>query len=258
VSAPHKRFADHSNRSLLARVDAVLGAFDADHSSLSLQGIVARTGLPKTTAHRSIQRMLELKWLERHGGRYSIGTRFFEIGALAFFRMTLREAALPFMQDLYEATHETIHLAIMDGTQILYVEKIVGHRRITNQTRVGGHMPAHCTALGKVLTAFSCHGTAEPTIPTELRVRTPGTIVSAAKMRAELARIRELGVGFDHEECEIGVECVAAPVTAADGSCVAALSIAGPAHHLNLTQLAPAVRHAAVHVSRALVAFSAT
>ncbi len=79
VSAHHEPFEHDSHRSVLERADSILGSFDADHASLSLQGLMARTGLPKTSAYRLIQKMVELRWLERHDGRYRIGTRFFEV-----------------------------------------------------------------------------------------------------------------------------------------------------------------------------------
>jgi Transcriptional regulator len=115
-------------------------------------------------------------------------------------------------------------------------------------------MPAYCTALGKVLTAFSSHHLEERVRGAELKARTPHTIVSPAKMLAELVRIRDQGTGYDREECALGVECVAAPVRAADGACVGAISITVPAHRLHLMQLAPVVRGAAAEASRALAA----
>ena len=115
-----------TERSSLARADAILAAFDGAHTTMSLPGIVARTGLPKTTVYRATEKMLELGWLEHEYDRYAIGRRLFEIAMLTQLRTNLCEEALPYMEDLYEATHETIHLAVLEEDHVLYVEKISG------------------------------------------------------------------------------------------------------------------------------------
>ncbi|MGD9527415.1 IclR family transcriptional regulator [Pseudonocardia sp.] len=248
-------------RSSLARADAILACFDDAHPTMSLPAIVAATGLPKTTVHRAIEKLLELGWLEQqringaigHGrDRYAVGRRLFEIATLAHLRTDLREAALPYMEDLYEATHETIHLAVLDGVHVLYAEKISGHRRITDLSRVGGRMPSHCTAVGKALLAFGPPEAVDAVIAEGLDPRTRTTITSPVKLRAELEAIRLEGVAYDREECDIGMACVAAPLFGPDSTCVGAMSITGPARVLRLDRLAPAVRTAALSASRAL------
>lgn len=247
-----------SSRSPLERADSILGAFDPDHPSLTLLGLIARTGLPRTTVHRTVRKMIELGWIEHHGDRYSIGTRMFERAALAGRPLSVRDAALPFLQALWAATHETVHLAVLDGNEVVIVEKLVGQRPVTALTRVGGRMPALCTALGKVLTAFSPTHIAEDIIETGVKPRTPNTLTCALKIRQDLCRVREESVGYDREETALGLRCVAAPVVAADGSCVAAVSVTGPASRLFFTKLAPIVRHAAQRSSHALAATTAT
>lgn len=239
-------------RSSLARADAILGAFDAAHSDMSLSGIIARTRLPKSSVYRAIEKMLELGWLQHSGSRYSIGNRLFELATLSRLRMGLREAALPFMQDLYEATHETVHLAVREGDHVLYAEKISGHRPVTELSRVGGRMPTHCTAVGKVLLAFAPPGVADIVIKGRLEGRTPATITEPSTLRAELDKVRAEGVGYDREECDLGMVCVAAPVFGPDHTCVASMSIAGPANGLRVDRLAVAVRASSLGASRAL------
>lgn len=243
---------DELPKSLLDRADCILGAFDGNHSSLSLLGITARTGLPKTTVYRAVRKMIDLKWIDHEAGRYSVGARLFELSSVCRRRTALRETALPFMQDLYLAFRETVHLAMIEGDEIVYIEKLSGHHPVTNLTRVGGRMPAHCTGLGKVLTAFACTGGSDPLEAARLRQMTANTITVPTAMRVELARIRRDGVGVDHEECIRGVECVAAPVRAIDGSCIAAMSVSVPAQQVRLTRLVSAVRHASLQTSRAM------
>jgi DNA-binding IclR family transcriptional regulator len=242
---------------LLSRADAILDAFDSEHLSLSLPALVARTGLPKTTVFRIAEEMVDLGWIERRGGRYRIGTRLFERASLAGPRTSVRDIALPFLQELCAATRETTHLAVLDGRQIVYLEKLVGHRPVTRLSRVGGRMPALCTGLGKVLTAFSAKEVREGIIGAGVEARTPHTLTRPWQIRRELARVRNEGVGYDREECGMGLHCVAAPVIGTDGACVAAVSLTGPVVRVNSNRVAPLVRRAAQQTSQALAATSA-
>ena len=242
-------------RSQLERADVILEAFDPRHEHLTLLGLVERTGLPKTTVHRTVKKMLELGWVECRDGRYTIGIRLFERAALAARPASLRAAALAPMQGLRTATRETVHLAVLDGAQVVYLEKLTGHRPIGTSSRVGGRLPALCTALGKVLTAFRAEG---PWSAVDVPVaRTAHTLTDPAEIRRVLARVRREGVAYDREEADLGVHCVAAPVTAPGGGCVAALSVTGPAGRLDFCRLAPVVSSAAHQASRMLAARTA-
>ena len=101
-----------ARRSVLDRTDVILGAFDSQHTDLSLLGIMVRTGLPKTTVHRAVHKLVGLEWLELHEGRYSIGTRLLEFAGLSWAHAVLRRAALPTLQRLQACTRETVHLAV--------------------------------------------------------------------------------------------------------------------------------------------------
>lgn len=239
-------------RSQLERADVILEAFDARHEHLTVLGLVERTGLPKTTVHRTVKKMLELGWVECRDGRYTIGIRLFERAALASRSASLRDAALAPMQGLRTATLETVHLAVLDGAEVVYLEKLTGHRPVGASSRVGGRMPALCTALGKVLTAFHSEVPwSDVGVPS---ARTAHTLTDRGAIRQVLARARREGVAYDREEADPGVHCIAAPVSARDGTCVAALSVTGPAGRLDFCRLAPAVSSAAHQVSRVLAA----
>ena len=166
---------------------------------------------------------------------------------LAGGRLALRDAALPILQEVCAVTRETANLAVLDGGEVLYLEKLVGRSPVVTPSRVGGRMPALCTALGKVLTAFSAPEVGEQVIESGLAARTPNTVTSPSALRRELARVRGEGIGFDREETVTGVRCVAAPVLATDGTCVAAVSITAPADRLVFAQHRPGgqVRRAA-------------
>jgi DNA-binding IclR family transcriptional regulator len=239
-------------RSALGRADLIMGAFDVAHPTLSLPGIAARVKLPRTSVRRTVQKLVDLGWLERHDDRFAIGSRMFEIGGLSPVQNRLRATALPHLEDLYEATHETVHLGVLMGSQVLYVEKLSGHRPATRLSRVGGRMPAHCTAIGKVLTAYSGPGAEVALRHTGLPPRTPATITSRMRLESELRTIRGAGVAFDREECENGLVCVAAPVRVGAGTPAAAISVTAATGRVQLTRMAAVVLASAHRIAREL------
>jgi DNA-binding IclR family transcriptional regulator len=159
----------------LDRAAAILAAFDATHRELTLAVLVARSGLPRSTTHRTADKMIQLGWLDKPGERYRIGNRLFELSGLAPIRHELREAVLPFLQDLYHATRTTVQLGVLAGNQILVVEKISGHRPMPMLSQVGGTIPAHCSGLGRAILAYS---DAE-TIDAVIEAQTSGTRLTA-------------------------------------------------------------------------------
>lgn len=243
---------------MLERANALLSAFGPRHRYLTLSQIVVRTGLPKSTVHRTAQQMAKLGWLSYEDGRYSLGTRIFELAGLSSVRHELREAALPFMEDLYEATHVTVHLGVREGLEVLYIEKITGHDKITELSQVGGRMPLYCTGLGKSILAFSPPALVDEVIAAGLPALTEATITSPTRLRRELQQISVNGIAFDREEASVGVCCVSAPVFGADRTVVAAMSVTGRIGRNRLDRLAPAVMAAARGTSRTLIGLRAT
>jgi DNA-binding IclR family transcriptional regulator len=235
----------------LDRAAAILGAFDATHRELTLAALVARCGMPRSTTHRTAEKMLRLGWLDKPKDRYRIGNRLFEISGLAPIRHELREAVLPFLQDLYNATKTTVQLGVLDGTQVLVVEKITGHRPMPMLSQVGGTIPAYCSALGRSILAYSDAATIEAVLDAGLFPRTPRTLTSAVAIRRELTAIPHRGWAVDREEGNIGVSCVGAPIFGPLGEVLAALSVTGPTSLVRADRIGPAVRLAAAAASRA-------
>jgi DNA-binding IclR family transcriptional regulator len=246
--APAKERAPESG---LDRAAAILGAFDAAHRELSLAALVARCGLPRSTTHRTAGALIRLGWLEKPGDRYRIGNRLFEIASLAPIRLELREAVLPFLQDLHQATKITVQLGVLDGSQILVVEKITGHRAMPMLSQTGGMIPAHCSALGRAILAYSEPALVDSVLAGPLAARTPRTLTSPAAIMRELATVPERGWAYDREEGNIGVSCVAAPIFGPLGDVAAAVSVTGPSQLVRADRMGPAVRMAAAAASRA-------
>jgi IclR family acetate operon transcriptional repressor len=236
--------------SVVRRAFDVLGAFAGRPTRLTLSELVDHTGLPKTTVHRVAIELVELGALERRNGGYALGQRLFELGQLVARHRRLRDVALPHMQDLYGLTHETVQLAVLDGFEVLLVEIVHGHRRVSSPASRGGRMPFHCTGLGKAIVAFSAPDVVATALEQRLPPRTPRTITDRVALSVELARVRRAGVAFDRGESQRSLVCAAAPIVNGEGTAVAALSVAmGHRSLLGLNRVAPMVRRAADEIS---------
>jgi DNA-binding IclR family transcriptional regulator len=230
---------------VIDRVSLVLDAFDGP-GRLTLAQIVRRTGLPRSSAHRMLERLVQLRWLRRNGRDYELGMRLVELGSLAVHQDRLHRAAVPLLHDLHRATGLVVHLAVLDGSDVVYLEKIGDRMTAAIPSRVGGRQPAHCTAVGKAILAYS-----EGADAVELGGRkTRYSISSRSQLTAELAKVRAHGVAFDREESLPGFGCVAAPIGEA-GEAVAAVSICGPMSRMMFDQrMAAPVRMTAMGIWR--------
>jgi DNA-binding IclR family transcriptional regulator len=233
--------------SVAGRISMMIGAFDANSPTLTLSQLTERTGLPKSTVHRMADQLVEYRWLERTATGYRLGIRFFEVGGLVANRSHLRERALPFLQDLQAATRHSVHLGILEGSDVVILEKIWGHGSPNLPTRVGGRMPAYCTAAGKALLAFAPEKVVESVIVQGLPRRTGRTIVVPELFRQELATVRTAHWALETEENVAGLRCVAAPIRGA-GRAIAAVSVSGPAHKVEVSRVVPLVRRCAADI----------
>lgn len=235
---------------VLTRAVRVLDTFDAATPHQSLSELVQRSGLPKTTVHRLVGELCELGLLERVGtGVYRLGIRLFELGELVPHSRSLAEAALPIMEDLREATRQRIHLAVLDGVDVLYVA-ILGATGTNMSSRTGGRLPAHATGVGKVLLAYSPAAVVKERIEAGLPRLTPRTICTPGDLDRELRSIRAEGMAYDREESHVGVSCVAAPIFGSDRKIRAALSITGRTRAIDPVRFGVAIRTAAFTLSR--------
>jgi DNA-binding IclR family transcriptional regulator len=237
--------------SVASKIVAILHAFRPSTSEMSLNQLAGRSGLAVSTAYRHASELVELGILEtgKRGG-YRIGLRLWEIASLAERGLPLREIALPYMLDLYEVTHENVHLAVLDGYEALYVEKTKGRNSVPIKSREARRLPLHATGVGKVLLAHAPEEFVAEVIARGLAGFTPHTIVAPAQLLRALAEVRESGFARTQEELTLGTVSVAAPVRNQDGEVVAALSIVGRSNRIDPAKLAPAVRTAALGISR--------
>lgn len=246
------RFDERNGSSVVERAFMLLQAFELGGPEIGLAELSRRAKLPKATTYRLANQLVSLGALERRGDVYRLGLRMFELGSNVARQRRLRDAALPFMQDLYEATHETIHLGVLDGLSVLYIEKIVGHRGCPVPTQIAAHNPLHCTALGKVILAHSDAHLVEAVVEAGLVRQSRYTIIYPRTFAIELKKIRELGVAYDSEEYKVGVSCVAAPILDRNRRARAAISITWPTGRLKADRSLAPLRSAARGLAKTL------
>jgi DNA-binding IclR family transcriptional regulator len=235
------------------RVLALLDAFDADHTALTLSELARRAGMPLSTAHRLSTELLAWGGLERGADhRFRIGLHLWEVASMAPRGLGLRESALPYMSDLYDATHENVQLAVREGIEVVFVERIAGRHAVPVLTRVGGRFPMSATGVGLVLLAFAPRQVQEQALAEPMERFTSLTVTDPVKLRRILADVRRTGLAVSDRQVTMDALSVAAPVTGPTCEVVAALSVVVQAEGAAPKALAPAVRAAARGISRAL------
>src|SRR5680860_1129051 len=191
-------------RSVAARIFAILDAFAAPAGvtslSLTLTVIAQRAGLPLSTTHRLVAELVQWGGLtKQENGQYSLGIKLWELGVQMPTARNLRTIALPYLEDLYESTREHVHLAILDGRDALYLEKLSGHHAVRLISRVGSRLPLHSTGVGLVLLAYAPTDVVQDYLSVPLQRFLPRTVTSPDEVRKRLAAIRVLGVA--HMSC---------------------------------------------------------
>ncbi|MPY55958.1 IclR family transcriptional regulator [Streptomyces spongiae] len=218
---------------------------------IGVSELARRTRLTKSTTFRLLGILHRNDLVERAGSDYRLSPMLFDIGARVYGPTPplLQELLMPHLADLYEFTHETVHLAVLHETDVVYVNKIQGHRAIRTPTRIGARLPAYCTAVGKALLSFD-HDAAEAAIVDGFTPHTEYTCTDPDLFRTELARVRRDGVAYDRQEAVLGLTCVAVPVMGSAGRPVAALSVASADHRFEPARVTPALRRAAYDAAR--------
>ena len=224
--------------SVLGKARLILECFEIDDVNLSLTEISRRTGISKPSVHRLNQELLEWGMLERSGQEYRLGLRAFELGSRVPRFRVLRDAVRPYMESISFATRETVHLAVLDGLDVLYLEKIVGTPQAARPSRIAGRMPLHATATGKVLLAFGSSTLLESVLARGLERVTPVTVVAPQLLAEQLVKARENGYASEFEELTVGYCSVAVPVFGPTGMLLAALSITAPTFRADVAKFA--------------------
>lgn len=217
---------------VLDRALAILDILSAEGPDLSLGEISDKLELHKSTAHRLTMVLERHKLIERNSGsgRYRLGLKLFELGTRAISHLDLRERARPVLDRLVLETSETVHLGILEDTEVLYLDKVEPARSVRMSSSVGRRNPAYCTAMGKATLAHLPDAQVEEIVRKHgLKAMTANTITSFLDLKTELKAVRERGYAVDDEEIEEGVRCVGCVVRNFSGAPVGAISVSGPA-----------------------------
>ena len=244
--------------SVVSRALSLLYAFDERHRRLTLTELARRADLPVPTAYRLAKDLVAGGALVRRpSGEYSVGRRLWDIGLLAPVQTGLRQVASPFLNDIHATTRATVHLAVRDRTQVLYLERLSGRASVSVVSRVGSRLPMHATGVGKVLLAHAPSDVQEQALSNLARL-TPYTVTQPARLREQLEQVRRDGYATTVEEMTLGACSIAVPVRSAPtgaeeaGPVVAAIGIVVPSLRRDRSRLLAALQVAARGISRSL------
>lgn len=237
--------------SVLDRITAVFDAFGPYDEGLGVSEVARRAGVPKSTVSRIAADLVEERLLDREGDKFYLGVRLFELGQSVEHPRRLRRLAHPVLGELRRASELSAQFAILDGADVVYLAIAREETVVQPAARIGGRLPAHATALGKAMLAFSPADVVDRALASGLEPRTPHTITDVESLRGALRLARAGGTAVEAEECVLGRSCVAAPVLVA-GVAVAAVSVAGRSADVVSERLAPLVRTAASTLARRL------
>jgi len=201
----------------------------------ALPELSAAMKLHKTTTHR-IAHVLESRGLLRRGldsNRYRLGLHLYDLGCQALDHVNIRDEARPLMTRVAYEVGETVHLALLDRAEVLYIERVEAQRSLTMGSKLGARNPVYCTALGKAILAYSPETEVDRTLAgLRMEARTRNTITNVLTLKRELERVRDRGYAIDDEEIEEGIRCIAAPILNASELAVAAVSVSGPSSRI--------------------------
>lgn len=235
----------------------LLKTFSEGEVEIGVTSLAKRLGVAKSTVYRLASTLVAEGLLEQNkeNDKYRLGIALFGLGALVRQRMNVSNEARPHIFALREATNETVHLAIMDGGEIMYVYDLESTQAIRMRANLGDRKPLFCSSEGRAMLAFQSTRFIDQTLAGPLAPRTAKTITEPLQLRQALDEVRRKGFAFEDEQCETGMRSIAAPIRDAEGTVVAAVGIAGPVERLSddvLARFAPLVVETADVISTRL------
>lgn len=228
-----------SGTGTLGKAMAVLEIVAAADEPMRFTDILRLSDQPRGTLHRQLSNLVEEGLLSLNRDHsYALGIRLLKFASKAWAGNEFRTIAEPHLRRLHEQTGETVHLGVLRGLDVIYLDKVESRQAVRMYSQIGNASPVYCTGVGKA--ALSCLPEAELSrlLPRMTFHRfTDHTLTGVAELSAELADIRRTGTAFDREEHELGIRCVAAPIHSADRSFVAGVSVTGPAYRVSIDAL---------------------
>lgn len=244
----------HAGSQTLDRALSVLLQIGASGGrGLTLAECTSTLGYSKATTHRILRTLARQGFLRSDDRNvYTLGVTNLRLGMDFLEQLDLRREALPLLRELAEQTGETVHLGVLHGSDVVYIEKVESSQAVRMFSRIGHTMPAFSTGIGKAILAFLPEEELQGLLPERLPRRTPHTITSKGKLLRDLAAIRERGYSIDDIENENAIRCVGAPVFDHTGAVCAGISVAGPETRVTaerVPELGALTRTAALEIS---------
>ncbi|MEU2250571.1 IclR family transcriptional regulator [Streptomyces sp. NPDC019224] len=237
--------------SVLGKAQLLLAAFESGADRLRLSELSRRSGVPKASAYRLAQELVQWGLLDRHGERYELGIRLFHLGQRVPASAVLRTVARPLMTDLFTRTRTAVHLAVLDGTHVLFLEKIAGEANVLTHSYVGGLLPASCTATGQLLLALAPDGPERVAalVGKGLPAMTPRSVTDPRTLAQRLSRAARQGYALELEGVRLGDASLAVPVALA-GAAYAAISVTGPVAQVSVERHLATLQATAERIAR--------
>jgi DNA-binding IclR family transcriptional regulator len=224
----------------VARALAILECLDSSSRGLNISEISRKLGIPKSSAHVIILTLEKAGYVQKRTDslHYSLGLKAYGLGLSMMKNLSMSEMALPHMRVLVDQIRLPAHLAVPDGEQGVYIQKVDAPGLIKIDTYVGRRMDLHCTGVGKIILAYGPAETREHILSKQLYIRhTRNTITSPRALQRELSKVRKQGYAIDDEEEELAVRCVAVPVMHPSGRFAAALSVTGTTQQIPMSAI---------------------
>ena len=213
----------------LERGLAVIRAFNAERPELTLSEVARATGLTRAAARRFLHTLVELGYVRNTGRLFALRPRILELGYAYLSSHGLPEIAAPHLEELVATVHESSSVSVLDGDEVVYIARVPTRRIMTVVISVGTRFPAYATSMGRVLLAGQSDDWLDGYLASaRLAPLTPRTIIDAARLRAELLRIRRQGWALVDEELEEGLRSIATPLRDSDGKVIAAINLSAP------------------------------
>ena len=249
-AAPARQRKTESDTGTLGKAVSLLELIAFAEKPMRFTDVVEACGQPRGTVHRQLAHLVAEGLVDHAADQtYVVGLRLLQLAAKAWSGNDLRSVAAPHLAALQEATQESVHLAVLNGGQVTYLDKMEGRHALRMHSQVGKTSPAYCTGVGKAaLSLLAPDDLAALAARLDFHRFTEHTIVGPEALAQDVAAIRSNGYGFDLQEHEIGIHCVAAPVRAPGRNFHAAISVTGPAYRVDMEQLrkwGPLVRETA-------------
>lgn len=229
-----------SQTGTLGKALAVLDVIATSAEPLRFTDLLKRMQQPRGSLHRQLSHLLEegLLTLNAETGTYELGVRLLNWASLAWSQNTLRQVAAPFLETLHQRTNETVHLAVLRGDRVVYLDKVESSQAVRMHSQIGNTSPIYCTGVGKAMLAALDEASLIDLVQgLEFQIFTEHTLISAEALIAEIAMIRTQHYAEDREEHERGIRCVAAPLVAASGELCGGISVTTPVYRLQPEQL---------------------